>query len=418
MAQTYDSADVTVIQSLITNNGLVADPNDPSSWDFATWDTNSPKQLIELDFYTSEHFEMAGDASFVGLTNLKLLLCVRNNLAKLDASDLINLEALGCDSNKLTSLNVSGCINLEFLQCPQNKLSQLDVSGLTNLWGVVCLENELTLLDVSGTNLFYLFCQDNNLTQLDVSSCINLEYFDCSYNNLTQLDVSGFTNLGSGLSCEGNNLTQLNVSGCTNLGALICSGNNLTQLDISDCISLEWLDCSENNLTALDLTGLSSLNGFMGDNQNVELTLYNNGNGTYSLPIELNAPVFGNNAIQYSGGKITSVDKAVLSTNFDVETGKNGYELSGIMSFTYSEDVGIVETHCNASVRVFPNPVSTQLKITNYELREDAEYQIYSVVGQVVMQGVLQNNIINVEALASGMYSLKIDGKVIKFVKE
>jgi len=79
-------------------------------------------------------------------------------------------------------------------------------------------------------------------------------------------------------------------------------------------------------------------------------------------------------------------------------------------------NTSIAETHCNASLRVYPNPTDGQLIIENGELTIE-NYSIYSVVGQVVMQGVLQNNIINVEQLASGMYFLKVGNKVIKFVK-
>ena len=81
--------------------------------------------------------------------------------------------------------------------------------------------------------------------------------------------------------------------------------------------------------------------------------------------------------------------------------------------------VGIVgQPQGSPVLQVYPNPVKNQLRIKNYELREDTEYVIYSVVGQVVMEGQLQNNIINVESLASGMYFPKIDGKVVRFIKE
>ena len=103
----------------------------------------------------------------------------------------------------------------------------------------------------------------------------------------------------------------------------------------------------------------------------------------------------------------------------------------GVTAQTYTlvvnrTGVGIAETDCNAALRVYPNPTTGELQIKNYELREDAEYQIFSVVGQVVMQGVLScrdaacyvPTIINVESLAAGLYFLKIDGKVVKFVKE
>ena len=34
------------------------------------------------------------------------------------------------------------------------------------------------------------------------------------------------------------------------------------------------------------------------------------------------------------------------------------------------------------------------------------------------MQGILQNNTINVESLSAGMYYLKVGNKTVKFVKE
>jgi len=70
-----------------------------------------------------------------------------------------------------------------------------------------------------------------------------------------------------------------------------------------------------------------------------------------------------------------------------------------------------------ARLSVYPNPTTSQLRITNYELRENTEYYIYSVVGQIVQQGKLHNNIINVESLASGMYFLKVDNTVSKILK-
>jgi len=86
-------------------------------------------------------------------------------------------------------------------------------------------------------------------------------------------------------------------------------------------------------------------------------------------------------------------------------------------------------------ISIYPNPAKNQLIIDNAELII-GDYSIFSIVGQVVMQGNTSPNpskggevpslseraegevIIDVSALASGMYFLKIDNKVIKFVKE
>jgi len=74
-----------------------------------------------------------------------------------------------------------------------------------------------------------------------------------------------------------------------------------------------------------------------------------------------------------------------------------------------------------ANVQVFPNPTSGQLHLRSYELQENTEYQIYSVVGQLLQSEIvnLQSEIeIDVSHLANGMYFLKIGNKVVKFIKE
>ena len=73
----------------------------------------------------------------------------------------------------------------------------------------------------------------------------------------------------------------------------------------------------------------------------------------------------------------------------------------------------------NTNYVVYPNPTTNQLRITNYELRDGMGYSIYSVMGQKVLHGKLQDEttIINVESLAKGMYFLKIDGKTMKIIK-
>jgi hypothetical protein len=71
----------------------------------------------------------------------------------------------------------------------------------------------------------------------------------------------------------------------------------------------------------------------------------------------------------------------------------------------------------NYELRVYPNPVNSQLRITNYE---GGEIQIFNIVGQTLMTirtvGTIET--IDVSHLAKGMYFLKVGNKVVKFVKE
>ena len=66
-----------------------------------------------------------------------------------------------------------------------------------------------------------------------------------------------------------------------------------------------------------------------------------------------------------------------------------------------------------------PNPTNGELRVMGYELQID-DYFIYSITGQLLMQGKLQrkSTVINVEHLAKGMYFLMINNKVVKFIKQ
>ena len=112
--------------------------------------------------------------------------------------------------------------------------------------------------------------------------------------------------------------------------------------------------------------------------------------------------------------KLLASDGTVLLYN----DGTNCKDLYTFINVT--EPVGIHNIHNESIISVFPNPTSNQLRITNYELRENTEIQIFDIVGQSV--GVYPcgrpEMAIDVSHLASGLYFLKIDGKVVKFVKK
>ncbi len=69
---------------------------------------------------------------------------------------------------------------------------------------------------------------------------------------------------------------------------------------------------------------------------------------------------------------------------------------------------------------IYPNPVSTILNVKNISKR--ASYKIYSASGQLVSNGIILNNKIDVHALINGMYVIDIqDGSTSvqkKFIKE
>jgi hypothetical protein len=73
------------------------------------------------------------------------------------------------------------------------------------------------------------------------------------------------------------------------------------------------------------------------------------------------------------------------------------------------QNVGIVETHCNASLRVYPNPTDGQLRITNYEL-QIKNIEIFDLLGKSVGTNpcVRPETTIDISHLPAGMYFMRI----------
>ena len=86
-------------------------------------------------------------------------------------------------------------------------------------------------------------------------------------------------------------------------------------------------------------------------------------------------------------------------------------------------DQGINTTGVNEisvqNLKIYPNPVKDELQVTSYKLQDGALYSIFSVTGQVLMQGKLQGETttINVSTLPSGVYFIKVGNMVGKIVK-
>jgi Leucine-rich repeat (LRR) protein len=219
------SDDVIVVNKIIDNNGLKGyDRDDPESWDFAKWDTeSSPKRVISLNL------------SGKGLTG------------NLDISGFTALEFLDCSDNQLTSLDVNDCAVLEYLYSDDNKLANVNMEGLSVLKELNLYNNRLTSLDISGlTTLTGLDCGNNNLTSLDISGLFNLEELYCDNNQLTSLDVSGFSL--TELYCGGNPVLEFtapdgNKLSVASMGTILGSSTDYVGYDlISKTITLTAIE--------------------------------------------------------------------------------------------------------------------------------------------------------------------------------
>lgn len=68
-------------------------------------------------------------------------------------------------------------------------------------------------------------------------------------------------------------------------------------------------------------------------------------------------------------------------------------------------------------LNLYPNPTTEYLKIEGL-LKNDSEYQIFNLFGQLIQKGKIENKIINLNNIQNGIYFLKADGIKMKFVKE
>jgi len=305
-AQTYDPYAVQVINNLIANNGLQAEPNAPETWKYwSEWNDSIPKQLIAAYFSDDNppYPPLFGEISFGGLTTVK----------RLDFS-----------GNRITKLNVKNCIGLQVLYCNKTPLTELNVTNCTSL----------QILD----------CRDNSLTEFDLTSCMQMSDFMCCNNKLTKLILPTTAKPSNRLDFNDNFLAAVNESFSTDFWRLLCDRNNLTEL----CL---------NNLNNFNPKY------FYANNQKVSFALYGNEIDGYTHSILLNNPTFGNSAIAYWDNILKSTDNTVSATSFTTQTGKPGFELSGTMSFTYS-NVGISMPDKN-KLKVYPNPTTGELTIDN-----------------------------------------------------
>ncbi|MDM1554322.1 fibronectin type III domain-containing protein [Chryseobacterium indologenes] len=81
---------------------------------------------------------------------------------------------------------------------------------------------------------------------------------------------------------------------------------------------------------------------------------------------------------------------------------------------------GVANPINQTDILIYPNPVSSVLYVKNISKR--AKYKIYNAAGQVIVEGILLNNEINVTKLINGVYVIDIDdnGNTAqkKFIKE
>ncbi|WP_425075716.1 CotH kinase family protein [Psychroserpens sp. S379A] len=74
-------------------------------------------------------------------------------------------------------------------------------------------------------------------------------------------------------------------------------------------------------------------------------------------------------------------------------------------------------THSD-KMSMYPNPVKDKIYIHSTSKLNDKNYKIYNNLGQLVTEGIIQNDFISFEKFKRGLYFIKLDGNTYKLIKE
>jgi hypothetical protein len=76
-------------------------------------------------------------------------------------------------------------------------------------------------------------------------------------------------------------------------------------------------------------------------------------------------------------------------------------------SYTVNVNCRVGESSTSDNYVVYPNPANDWLYIDNVTDSE-TRYEIYNILGEVVMTGILSDHQLNIQQLASGIYTLRL----------
>ena len=110
-------------------------------------------------------------------------------------------------------------------------------------------------------------------------------------------------------------------------------------------------------------------------------------------------------SVKFQGGDLPTMD--VIKTD--------GESSNGFRSLVFSNgEFSSVSSISSATVSVFPNPVEDIIYVDGID--KDAEIIVMDLAGKQLMQAKARQ--INVSSLQTGSYLLKVNNKIVKFLKK
>jgi PKD repeat protein len=403
-------------QCLSNNNFIFTNQSTPNNnslkykWDFGNGDTSTQQS-------PSYHYNMLGG------TSVKLVVTA-NNVCLDSITKFVSVSAEAIANFSVA--NVAQCLtgnNFIFTNSSTNSTSQTWSFGDGNNSSVL---NPTKTYATAGSFVVKLLAKNNA---------------NCNDSITKNVTVYPNTNLSFGI----NNASQClknNLFNFTNTSS-ISSGSAsyrwiLGEADTSSISSKSFTQSGNYKIYLLSLTDQNCIDSMSKDiTVNVSPTIGNiTGNivpnsistpFTYSVLSQANSNynwAVNNGTIQSGQGTNavsvlwTSLGSGSLMAKI---TNNNGCIDSTILPINIS--VGINNLSLDNDLNIYPNPTKSSIIITNKNNLVGKKYMITNLVGQILISGKLNidETIVNLETLQSGLYLLSIDGmnkQSIKVIKE
>lgn len=118
-----------------------------------------------------------------------------------------------------------------------------------------------------------------------------------------------------------------------------------------------------------------------------------------------------NNVAPYRGG--------VFGVDLEFSYKKSVKDTLVVIRIDKAQSDGFISNESKSRITLYPNPVSNYLNIESEGELFDEKYQIASLSGALVREGVIKDSFINVEGLQKGVYVINLSRyKPIRFIKE
>ena len=400
-------------------------------------------------------------------TSLTRFTCNTNKLTTLDLTPNTKLKVLECNANLLTDLDLAANTLLTNLACTNNKLTTLNLKGLTQLKNLSCDNNKLIELDLTNNaQLSSLYASGNELYSLKLHPATNLANASCQRNHLLLSDLYNISIRAQtkwlGEQTWAKRIVQIDVpipyepeqnlfnNVYTTYPSISRDGNAATEgIDYTITEGKLTLKVGGTYAVTLMNTGIASAEMDPArakatyvvydspghDNTNLANLTVSEGvlSPAFSVGTLLYTVEVANGITEITITATPEDEEATVEGNgtFSLRVGDNEFVIK-VISADFSDyreytvkvkrekggpGPGIIETASQSAMKIYPNPVISQLHI-ELSTPETADYILYNSVGQQVMSGKVQNDaILNVESLSKGIYYLRIKDMTAKIIK-